>query len=141
MGAAIKDLPHLAWWMTRAEVSYMVQYDRFLLVLMALSLVYLFVRVKDVAVGLYIGALAGTYVLILANGIPSFMRYESVLFPIAVLCLAALVHRVVPDSLRGGSASADLPPDSGAEPQPTWWQGSPRRVQGLAASAYSPWPA
>src|SRR5258707_14940694 len=69
LGHAIKDLPHLFWRMTHAEVLGMVHGDRYLLVLMMVPFVYLAVRFKDAIVGLFLGGLAGTYALIIANGI------------------------------------------------------------------------
>jgi hypothetical protein len=139
--AAIVHLPQLAWRMTTAEVSTMVHGDRFLLTLMAAPFVYLLVRATDVAVGLFLGGLAGTYVLLIANGIPSGMRYESVVLPLAVLCLGALVHRFLPDELRGGAVrgsgarGAAMSDAAAFEARPTWWQGAKWRVPGLAAAS------
>ena len=135
LGHAIKDLPDLAWRMTRIEVLGMIQNDRFLLILMAAPLVYLLVRFTDAVVGLFVGGLVGTYALIIANGVPSGMRYESILFPIAALALGALVHRFAPEALRGGSVGTGVLPSTGLDTEPSWWQGGRRRVPGLAAAS------
>jgi hypothetical protein len=125
LGSALSNLPMLAWQMTRAEIVSMLQGDRYLLFLMAAPFVYMLIRFKDPTVGLFLGGLVGTYALILANGIPSGMRYESIIFPVATLALGALVQRFLPVGLRGENSTLTA----------TWWQGGRRRVPSLAAAS------
>ncbi|MFL6117047.1 MAG: hypothetical protein ACJ786_37695 [Catenulispora sp.] len=112
---ALLNLPGLSWSLARAEVVDMLHNDRYLLVLMVAPLGYVLIRFKDEVVGAFLGGLAGTAVLVLANGIPSGMRYESVLAPVAVLLLGALTDRFAPAGLRGGAAA---PIPRAAEPAP-----------------------
>jgi hypothetical protein len=101
-GALLK-LPSTAWSVAQSEVVNMLHNDRYLLFLMAAPLVYVGLRFRDVTVGLFLGGLGGTCVLTVANGVPSGMRYESVLAPVAALVLGALAHELGPVALRGGA--------------------------------------
>lgn len=103
---ALLKLPSTAWSLAQAEVLNMVQNDRYLLFLMAVPFVYVVLRFRDVTTGLFLGGLAGTAVLAVANGVPSGMRYESVLAPVAVLLVGALAHDLGPVALSGGGSEA-----------------------------------
>lgn len=98
---ALLKLPSTAWSLARAEVVNMLQNDRYLLFLMAAALVCVVLRFRDVGTGLFLGGLAGCAALAIANGVPSGMRYESVLAPVAVLVVGALAHDLGPIGLRG----------------------------------------
>lgn len=112
---ALLNLPSLSGSLARSEVVDMLHNDRYLLVLMAAPFVYALMRFRDEAVGMFLGGLAGTAVLVLANGIPSGMRYESVLAPVAVLLFGALTDRFGPVAPgRGPVAPIPRP----AEPAP-----------------------
>lgn len=106
---ALMNLPSLSWSLARSEVVYMLHNDHYLLVLMTAPLVYALIRFKDEMVGMFLGGAAGTAVLVLANGIPSGMRYESVLAPAAVLVFGALTERLGPVALRGGPVAEISP--------------------------------
>lgn len=99
---ALLHLPSLSWSLARSEVVNMLHNDRYLLILMTAPLVYVLIRFKDEVVGVFLGGAAGTAVLVLANGVPSGMRYESVLAPVAVLVFGALTDRFGPAVLHGG---------------------------------------
>jgi hypothetical protein len=99
---ALLKLPSTAWSLAQSEFLNMLQNDRYLLFLMLAPLVYVVLRFKDVTVGLFLGGLAGTLAIAIANGVPSGMRYESVLVPVAVLVVGALARDLGPVALRGG---------------------------------------
>ncbi|MBW8802581.1 MAG: hypothetical protein JF587_01785 [Catenulisporales bacterium] len=134
---ALLHLPSLSWSLARAEVVNMLHNDRYLLVLMTAPLVYAMIHFRDELVGVFLGGLAGTAVLVLANGIPSGMRYESVLAPVAVLVFGALMHRFGPAALRGGPV-VEIPRPAGPAPSPVTPTGEPRRevlrIGGLAGA-------
>ena len=110
---ALLNLPSLAWSLARSEVVNLLHNDRYLLVLMAAPLLYVLISFKDEVVGVFLGGAAGTAMLVLANGVPSGMRYESVLAPVAVLVFGALTDRFAPVALRGpvaqNSPAAQIP--------------------------------
>jgi hypothetical protein len=100
LAGALLKLPSTAWSLARSEVVNMLENDRYLLFLMAAALVYALLRFRDVTAGLFLGGLAGTAAIAIANGVPSGMRYESVLIPAAVLVVGALAHDLGPVGLR-----------------------------------------
>jgi hypothetical protein len=126
MTAAIEHLPRMAWQITKAEAGLMVRTDVVLTMLAIAAALSAITRFREVEAWLLGGAAVGTYALMLANGIPSFLRYESILFPIAALCTAGLLHRWLPGPLlRASAPSRPIPSRRGG----SW------RVPALAAVA------
>jgi hypothetical protein len=124
MSAAVEHLPRMAWQITKAEAGLMLRADIMLAVLAIGAALSVIIRFREVESWLMAGAAAGTFLLMLANGIPSFLRYESVLFPIAALCAAGLLRQWLPDHLvrdRASQSSALVP----AAPlrRTAWWRG------------------
>lgn len=110
MSAAIVHLPQMAWQITRAEAALMVRTDVVLTMVAIGAALYAIIRIREVQAWLLAGAAAGTLALMVANGIPSFLRYESILIPVAGLCSAGLLQRCLPESLlRGSSPSRPVP--------------------------------
>jgi hypothetical protein len=118
LSGALLKLPSTAWSLTQSEVLNMLQNDRYLLFLMAVPLLYVLLRFKDVKTGLFLGGLAGTSVLVVANGVPSGMRYESVLAPVAVLLVGALVHDLGPIALSGSGSEDPAGTERAEVPRP-----------------------
>jgi hypothetical protein len=57
-----------------------------------------------------------------------------VLFPVAALAFAALVHHLAPPALRGGSVGDGELPTTGLPSIATWWQRRPYRVPTLGGA-------
>jgi hypothetical protein len=123
----------IAWTITKFDVSSTAQGERALSVLLAGALLFAVVRFTDIVAGLFLGALAGTYVIVIAGVTPSHMRYESILFPVAGLVVGALFHHLAPASLRGGVVGDGTLRSDRLPPVDTWWQRGPRRVPALGA--------
>ena len=123
----------IAWTITKFDVSSTARGDRALSVLLAGALLFAAIRFTDIVAGLFLGALAGTYVIMIAGLTPSHMRYESILFPVAGLAIGALFHHLAPASLRGGVVGHGTLRSDRLPPVDTWWQRGPRRVPALGA--------
>jgi hypothetical protein len=124
----------VAWTITRYDVAAAVQGDRALAALFACALLFVLLRFTDVVSGLTLGALAGTYVILIAGGEPSHLRYESIMFPVAGLAVGALFHRLAPAALRGGVVGDGTLRSDRLPPEDAWWQRGRRRIPALGAS-------
>jgi len=129
------DPTQVAWTITRYDVLSTVQGDRALSVLLAGALLFALIRFTDIVSGLLLGAIAGTYLIMIAGGEPSHMRYESIMFPVAGLAVGALFHHLAPASLRGGVVGDGALRSDRLPVVDTWWQRGPRRIPALSASA------
>lgn len=117
VSAAVEHLPHMAWQITKAEAGLMARTDSMLTLLAIGAALFVIIRFREVECWLMAGAAAGTSALMLANGIPSFLRYESVLFPIAALCAAGLLHQWLPEHLlRLPAPHTSAPPRAAPAP-------------------------
>jgi hypothetical protein len=125
---------HVAWAITKYDVSSTVRGDKALSVLLAGALVFVLLRFTDIVSGVLLGALAGTYVIMIVGLTPSHMRYESIMFPVAGLAIGALFHHLAPASLRGGVVGPGTLRSDRLPPIDTWWQRGPRRVPVLGAA-------
>ncbi|ACU77459.1 hypothetical protein Caci_8643 [Catenulispora acidiphila DSM 44928] len=123
----------VAWTITDYDVLSTLQGDKALSMLLAGALLFVVVRFTDIVAGLLLGALAGTYVIMVAGVDPSHMRYESIMFPVAGLAIGALFHHLAPPSLRGGVVGEGTLRSDRLPPVDTWWQRGPRRIQALGA--------
>ena len=110
-----------------------LQGDKALSTLLAGALVFAVIRFTDIVSGLLLGAIAGTYVIMIAGVDPSHMRYEAIMFPVAGLAVGALFHHLAPASLRGGVVGDGTLRSDRLPPVDTWWQRGPRRVPALGA--------
>jgi hypothetical protein len=110
MSAAIAHLPGMAWQITAAETALLARTDVMLTLLAIGAALYAITRFREAESWLLLGAAGGTYALMLANGIPSFLRYESVLFPIATVCAAGLLPRWLPEPLLRSCAPMRMAP-------------------------------
>lgn len=128
------DPTQVAWTITRYDVASAVQGDKALAALIACALLFVLIRFTDIVSGLTLGALAGTYVILIAGGEPSHLRYESILFPVAGLAVGALFHRLAPAALRGGAVGDGALRSDRLPPLDTWWQQGRRRIPALGAS-------
>ena len=120
----------VAWTITDYDVLSTLQGDKALSMLLAGALLFVVVRFTDIVAGLLLGALAGTYVIMIAGVDPSHMRYESIMFPVAGLAIGALFHHLAPPSLRGGVVGEGTLRSDRLPPVDTWWQRGPRRIPG-----------
>ena len=120
---------------THYDVFSTLQGDRALSVLLAGALLFAVIRFTDIVAGLLLGAIAGTYVILIAGITPSHMRYESIMFPVAGLAIGALFHHLAPASLRGGVVGDGTLRSDRLPPIDTWWQRGPRRVAALGAAS------
>lgn len=93
MSAALAHLPAMAWHITKAEAVMMVRTDVPLTMLALGAAIHMVTAVREIEAWLLFGGSLGTYALMLANGFPSFLRYECVLFPVAAVCAAGLLRR------------------------------------------------
>lgn len=100
MSAALAHLPAMAWQITKAEAGMMVRTDVPLTMLAIGAAIHLVTAARDIEAWLLFGGALGTCALMLANGFPSFLRYECVLFPVATMCAASLLQRWLPPSPR-----------------------------------------
>jgi hypothetical protein len=82
---------------TRDDVYYMWHQDRMLMALFIAALVALIVRFRSDAAAVFVGATAGTYVIIAGVGFASAMRYEMILFPAVAVMAGAVVSLAVRD--------------------------------------------
>lgn len=116
MSAAVAHLPAMAWQITKAEAGVMARTDVPLTMLAVGAAIHVLTAAREIDAWLLVGGSLGTYALMLANGFPSFLRYECVLFPLAAVCTAGLLKRWLPPSLH------HVPRHSGAvehrRPQP-----------------------
>lgn len=123
----------VAWTITRYDVLSTLQGDKALSVLLAGALLFVVLRFTDIVSGLLLGALGGTYVIMIAGVDPSHMRYEAIMFPVAGLAVGALFHHLAPASLRGGVVGEGTLRSDRLAPVDTWWQRGSRRVPALGA--------
>ncbi|WP_194908847.1 hypothetical protein [Catenulispora rubra] len=135
MSQVTSDPTHIAWTITRYDALSTVHEDRALSVLLVGALLFAVIRFTDVVSGLLFGAIAGTYVIMIAGLEPSDMRYESIMFPVAGLAVGALFHHLAPASLRGGVVGDGTLRSDRLPAVDTWWQRGPRRIPALGASA------
>lgn len=126
MSAALAHLPTMAWQITKAEAGMMARTDVPLTMLAIGAAIYVVTTAREVDAWLLVGGSLGTYALMLANGFPSFLRYECVLFPLAALCAAGLLRRWLPEPPRRVPRQCGPP----AEKPPGRW-----RVRYLAVAS------
>ncbi|MFL6114045.1 MAG: hypothetical protein ACJ786_22200, partial [Catenulispora sp.] len=118
MSAALAHLPAMAWQITKAEAGMMARTDVPLTMLAVAAALYVVTTAREIDAWLLAGGSLGTYALMLANGFPSFLRYECVLFPLVAVCAGGLLRRWLPEPLRW------VPPQPGPStdrPGPRWW--------------------
>ncbi|WP_194922675.1 hypothetical protein [Catenulispora pinisilvae] len=135
MSQVSADPGQVAWTITRVDVLGMLQGDKALSALLAGALVFVLIRFTDVVSGVLLGAIAGTYLVMLAGVSPSHMRYEAIMFPVAGLAVGALFHRLAPAALRGGVVGDGMLRSDRVPAVDTWWQRGPRRVPVLGVSS------
>lgn len=102
MSGALEHLPQTAWRIIKTEAALMARTDIPLTMLVIGAAIAVLARAREVDTWLLVGGAAGTCALMLANGIPSFLRYESVLFPLVTLAAAGLLGQWLPESMRQG---------------------------------------
>ena len=118
MSAALAHLPVMAWQIAKAEAGVMVRTDIPLTMLAIGAALYGVTAWREIDAWLLFGGSLGTSVLMLANGFPSFLRYECVLFPLVTMCTAGLLARWLPP------APQRVPRQSGpvADKRPQRWR-------------------
>jgi hypothetical protein len=127
------DPTGVAWNITHDDVLSTVHGDRALAALLVCAMLFVLIRFTDVVAGLFLGAVAGTYLIVIAGVSSSNMRYEAIMFPVAGLAIGALFHHLAPAALRGGVVGDGTLRSDRLPVVDTWWQRDRRRVPALGA--------
>jgi hypothetical protein len=137
MGAVITHLPQFTYRLLEAEWMYMYRNDTLLMVIVGIALVALLFRLTRLTAGLFLGILVPTVALVVGLGVPSHMRYESIIFPAMALFLGELVAGVLPkvageQPVLAAAAVAGGPADPTDEetdtPRERWFRNRPALI-------------